>query len=363
MLNKNKVVIGMSGGVDSSVAAYILKKQGYEVIGIHMKVWDEEQTNISDKGCCSIDSANDALRVCQKLDIPFYVVNFKEDFKNSVIKDFIEEYKLGRTPNPCIRCNKYLKFDKLMKKAFDLGAYYVATGHYAKIYHDENTKRFSIKFSNEDKKDQSYTLYSLSQDQLSHILMPLGEFSSKEEVREIAKELDVITSKKKDSQEICFIPDNDYIGFLRKNGVKEHSGNFIDKSNHILGKHNGVENFTIGQRKGLGISFGKPMYVVDLNSKTNQVVLGDNDDLFSTGLKILNMNFLSIPELKEGDSIECYGKIRYSAKISKAVLYNIDGEIFARFLEPQRAMTKGQSVVFSKDGILIGGGLIHEVYK
>ena len=363
-LDKNKVVIGMSGGVDSSVAAYLLKKQGYDVIGIQMKVWDYDQTEQQDiGGCCSIDSANDALRVCQKIGIPFYVVNFKEEFNDKVIDNFVDEYKKGRTPNPCIRCNKHIKFDKLMKKAFDLGAHYVATGHYAKIYKDNETGRFNIALSNESKKDQSYTLYNLSQNQLEHILMPLGEFSSKDEVREIAKDLDVITSAKKDSQEICFIPDNNYINFLDKKGVIGSNGNFVDSRGNVLGEHTGIEHYTIGQRKGLGISFGKPMYVVDLDSKTNTVILGSNDDLFNSQLLVEEMNFISFEGLEEGQVVECTGKIRYSAKASSCTIRKHRDMYLVEFDEKQRAITPGQSVVFYKNGSLLGGGLIHSVYK
>ena len=323
-LDKNKVVVGMSGGVDSSVAAYLLKKQGYEVIGVTMKVWkDDNEDYDRDDGCCGLSAVEDARRVANKLEIPFYVMNFKSVFKEKVIDYFVDEYLSGRTPNPCIACNKYIKFQELIKKAHSLGAYYVATGHYAKIIEEEITRRFSIRKSSAEAKDQTYTLYNLTQDQLKYILMPLGEYSSKDEIRDIAKELGLDVANKPDSQEICFVPDNDYGSFIEKNDNKGIlPGDFVDTQGNVLGKHRGIIYYTIGQRKGLGISLGRPAYVVDIRPEKNQVVLGENKDVFSDRLIAKDINFLPFDRLEHPINIEA--KIRYSAKPAQAIVYPID---------------------------------------
>lgn len=358
MLDKKKVVVGMSGGVDSSVAAYLLKQQGYEVIGVTMKVWQDEGDDERDDSCCGLSAVDDARRVANKLDIPFYVMNFKSVFKEKVIHYFIDEYLMGRTPNPCIACNKYIKFEELIKKAHSLGAYYVATGHYARIIHDKETDRYLIKKSSAEAKDQTYTMYNLTQDQIKHILMPLGEYSSKEEIRSIAKELGLEIANKPDSQEICFVPDNDYGRFIEKNNDKRIiPGDFVDTEGNILGQHKGIIYYTIGQRKGLGIALGKPAYVVDIRPEKNQVVLGENEDVFSDSLIAKDTNFLLFDRLKS--PIEVKAKIRYSAKAAKATVYPLnDNMVRVEFDNLQRAVTPGQAVVFYDNDILVGGGTI-----
>ncbi|MCY6958742.1 tRNA 2-thiouridine(34) synthase MnmA [Clostridium brassicae] len=359
IINK-KVVVGMSGGVDSSVAAYLLKKQGYDVIGVTMQIWQsDEEAEVREGGCCSLSAVDDARRVADKLDIPFYVMNFKEVFKTNVIDYFIDEYMNGRTPNPCIACNKFIKFDAFLKKAQAIGANYVATGHYAKI--EENCGRYLLKKAEDNTKDQTYALYNLTQYQLAHTLMPCGEYR-KVKIREMAKQIGLTVHSKKDSQEICFIYDNDHGGYIKKQlGDKVTEGNFVDKSGNILGKHKGIVYYTIGQRKGLGLSLGKPMYVIDIIPWKNQVVLGEEEDIFKTELIAKDANFISFDKLEKPMEVEA--KIRYSAKPSRSTIHPIDkGLLKVVFEEKQRAITKGQSVVFYKDDYVIGGAIIEGLY-
>ena len=268
----------MSGGVDSSVAAYLLKEQGYDVIGVTMQIWQEDKEyEEREGGCCSLSAVDDARRVADKIGIPFYVLNFRDSFKKNVIDYFIDEYMEGKTPNPCIACNKYLKFDELLKKAQGIGADYIATGHYAKI--EEHNGRYILVKSDDDKKDQTYALYNMTQEQLAHTLMPCGEYT-KDRIREIAKEIGLDVHNKKDSEEICFISDNNhgkYISEAMPGKVKQ--GNFVDKDGNILGKHKGIVYYTIGQRKGLGLAMGRPVFVTDINPLTNEVVVGAEEDI------------------------------------------------------------------------------------
>lgn len=362
MDKNNRVIVGMSGGVDSTVAAFQLKQMGYEVIGVNMRLWQdpflEDEHLLHDGGCCSLSSVEDARRVCEQMGIPFYALDFKAVFKTTVVDYFIDAYKQGETPNPCIACNKYVKFEALLEKAHQLGAYYVATGHYAKIGYDESLQRYTVKKSNASAKDQTYALYNLTQDQLAHILMPLGEFSSKEEVRAIAAQFDVQMSKKSDSQEICFIPDQDYVGFLKRNSdVVDIEGEFVDRSGQSLGKHKGIIHYTIGQRKGLGVTFGKPMYVIDIDSHTQRVTLGEGDDVFQEVLYANQLNFIPFESLT--GPLACEAKIRYSAREAACTLYPVDEQMVkVVFHTPQRAITPGQAVVFYQGDDLIGGGTI-----
>ena len=354
-----RVMIGMSGGVDSSVAAYLLKKQGYDVIGVTMKLWDDNDDDLieNEGGCCSLSAVEDARQVADRIGIPFYVLNFREVFEKKVIEPFIDEYLNGRTPNPCIACNKHIKFDDFYKKARQIGCDYVATGHYAKIEKDEKTGRYSLKKSITDKKDQTYALYNLTQEQLEHTLLPIGDYE-KDEVRKIAKEMGMDVHNKPDSQEICFVKDNDYANYVKKHSKKRIDGGyFVDTKGNVLGKHTGIINYTIGQRKGLGIAFGKPMFVVDIDPIRNTVILGDNEDIFSKTLIAKDVNFISIDKIEE--PIKVQAKIRYSAKPSPATVYKEDeNTIKIVFDEPQRAITKGQSVVMYDGDVVVGGGII-----
>lgn len=355
MKNK-KVVIGMSGGVDSSVAAYLLKKQGYDVIGVTMQVWQhDKEYEENEGGCCSLSAVNDARRVADKLDIPFYVLNFRDIFKKNVIDYFVDEYMEGRTPNPCIACNKHIKFDELLRRAMGLGADYVSTGHYAKI--EEKDGRHLLIRSDDDKKDQTYALYNLTQYQLEHTIMPCGEYT-KDQIREIAKEIGLEVHNKKDSEEICFIPDNNhgrYITEAMPGKIKE--GFFVDKEGNKLGKHKGIVYYTIGQRKGLGIALGRPMFVIDINPLKNEVVLGNEEEIFKTTLVAKDLNFIPFETLKEPIAVEA--KIRYSARPAKATISPYgDGRVKVEFEDKQRAITKGQSVVFYQGNVVVGGGVI-----
>jgi len=357
-MNK-KVVIGMSGGVDSSVAAYLLKEKGYEVIGIMMKLSpDNPDYEENEGGCCSISAANDARRVADVLDIPFYVMNFKDVFKTNVIDNFIDEYMEGRTPNPCIVCNKEIKFQEFLRKAKALGADYIATGHYAKIEKQED--RYLLKKSEDDRKDQTYALYTLTQEQLSHTLMPCGDYS-KPEIRNIAKRIGLEVFKKRDSQEICFIPDNDHGAYIKKYSGREiKPGNFVDKEGKVMGRHKGIVYYTIGQRKGLGMAVGKPVFVNDIDPLTNQVVVGDEEDIFKTGLIAKDLNFITFDKLES--NLKVTAKIRYSAIPQAATLIPIENDrVKVVFDEKQRAITKGQSVVFYLDNLVVGGGIIEKI--
>lgn len=345
-----RVLVGMSGGVDSSVTALLLKEQGYEVIGVTMNVWDEESS------CNSSSAMEDARAVCEKLQIPYHVVDFRETFKKSVIDYFANEYMNGRTPNPCNACNRYVKFEALISEArssFDCD--YIATGHYARI--DEENGRYFLRKSVTDKKDQTYALYNLTQDQLKHTIMPLGEYT-KEEIREIAEKNSLVNAKKRDSQEICFVPDDDYVGFIERNyGYKAKPGKFVDVNGNVMGDHRGIIHYTIGQRKGLEVAFGKRMYVVGIDVEKNEVILGNDEDLFRDTLVCDRLNWMTIERLDE--SMKVTAKIRYSAKPEVATIYPLeDGKVKVVFEIKQRAITAGQSVVFYDEDKVVGGGTI-----
>jgi tRNA-specific 2-thiouridylase len=358
-MNK-KVMIGMSGGVDSSVAAAILKKEGYAVTGVTMKIWHEQPGNdLPEGGCCSLSAVEDARRVAFQLDIPYYVLNFQDIFEDKVVRYFVDEYSKGRTPNPCIACNRYVKFDALLKKAVSMGIDRIATGHYAKIEREDATGRYLLKKSVTQKKDQTYALYNMTQEQLSRTLMPVGNYD-KETVRKIAAELGFDIADKPDSQEICFIPDNNYGKFIAsrlENPVVP--GKFVDTKGNVLGEHRGIVYYTVGQRKGLGLSFGKPMYVVRVDVKNNTVVLGEAGEEYSVGLVASDLNWIAID--KPVNAMTVGAKVRYSAQEARATLSVLeDGKVRVDFLTPQRAITPGQSVVFYDGDIVLGGGVIEK---
>ena len=350
-----RVLLGMSGGVDSSVSAVLLKKAGYEVIGATMKLWKDEE---SESLCCSYDATNDAKRVCDSLDIPHYTLNYKEEFKKYVVDNFIQCYQCAKTPNPCVECNKYMKFDLFYKKALELECDYIATGHYARVEYSEEYKQYVLKKSSAQKKDQTYFLYGIQREVLSKLIFPLENYTDKTEIRQIAQEHNLQVAKKPDSQEVCFIPDNNYGDFLLKNlKQKPKDGNIVTTKGEVLGKHKGLIYYTVGQRKGLGISYKEPLYVVRLDSNRNEVIVGTEEEVYSKVLYANELNFLLFDKLEK--PIEVKAKIRYRAKESNAlVIPQENGIVKVEFKEPQRAITPGQSVVFYIDDIVVGGGKI-----
>lgn len=353
-----KAMIAMSGGVDSSVAAYLTVREGYETVGVTMKLFQNEDIGIkSEKTCCSDDNVKDAKSVAERLGIPYYVFNYTDNFKLKVISRFVDAYRNGRTPNPCIDCNRYIKFDQLMQRAKELQFDYVVTGHYAITDFDEKSGRYLLRKAIDESKDQSYVLYSLSQEQLKHIKFPLGSMT-KAEARKIAEEQQFINADKHDSQDICFVPDGDYARFIEEwCGFKFENGNFVDLDGNIIAQHKGIINYTIGQRKGLGIAAKAPYYVVRKNLGTNEVVLGANEDLFSDELIASDVNFISIEKLTEPMKVKA--KVRYKQKETDAVITPLEnGDVHVKFDIPQRAIAPGQAVVFYDGDIVVGGGTI-----
>ena len=354
-----KVVVGMSGGVDSSVAACLLKEQGYDVIGVTMQIWQEEDPEAVEEngGCCGLSAVDDARRVAWSLGIPYYVMNFRKEFKESVMDYFVDEYLHGHTPNPCIACNRYVKWEALLERSKEIGADYIATGHYARVMQLPNG-RYTIQNSVTAAKDQTYALYNLTQEQLSRTLMPVGAYT-KDEIRQIAEDHGLEVASKKDSMEICFIPDNDYAGFIERS-VDEvpGPGNFVDKDGNVLGRHKGITHYTVGQRKGLNLAMGRPVFVTEIRPETGEVVIGDNEDVFSDRLVCGNVNWMAVDGL-HGEEKTVMAKIRYSHKGAPCVIRELpDGRVECRFETPQRAITPGQAVVFYENDYVFGGGTI-----
>lgn len=351
----------MSGGVDSSVAAYLLKEQGYDVIGVTMNIWQEEDrcSREDHGGCCGLSAVEDARRVAAKLDIPYYVMNFKEPFKRYVMDYFVEEYLQGRTPNPCNACNRYVKWEALLHRALEIGADYIATGHYARIAKLDNG-RYTIMNSVTAEKDQTYALYSLTQEQLAHTLMPVGAYH-KEEIRSIAEGLGLVVANKKDSQDICFVLDGDYAGFIQRT-VPERvpgPGDFVLSDGTVVGQHKGITHYTIGQRRGLEVAVGKRIFVNKIDVEKNQIVLGDDEEVFADHLIAQDINYMAAPSFSDGT--ELLAKIRYSHKGTMCRVTNLeDGKLRLDFVEPVRAVTPGQAVVLYDGDYVAGGGTILE---
>ncbi len=354
-----KVLVGMSGGVDSSVSVYLLQQQGYEVSGVTLKLFDNEDIGIEDreKTCCSLSDVQDARSVASKLGCRHYVFNYGEWFLKDVVGKFAESYKEGKTPNPCIDCNRYIKFSRMLERAMFLEFDYIATGHYARIEKDEASGRYLLKKGADLTKDQSYVLYTLTQEELSKTLFPLGSMT-KTEIREIAEREGFVNARKKDSQDICFVKDGDYAGFLQNvMGVTAEPGDFVDSSGEKIGVHQGIIHYTVGQRKGLGQTFGKPVYVLSKDKETNRVMLGSNEELFAVGMLVEDINLISIAELKE--PLRVTVKARYSMKEVGAMIYPAEEKkIKVEFDEKQRAITPGQAAVFYKGDVVVGGGTI-----
>jgi tRNA-specific 2-thiouridylase len=357
-LNKKRVVLGMSGGVDSSAAAKILVEQGYEVIGVSLRLHQDHDSVADFEESTDYREFEDAKKVCDQLGIPFKVYHLRDAFKKHVKDYMVNTYLHGQTPNPCVECNKHIKFGAFFKIADALGAYYLATGHYCLIEQDPRDGFYKIKKAASDNKDQTYMMFYLGQEQLERILMPLGHYHSKEEIRDIVATLDLNLSKKKDSQEICFVPGDDYIAYLKTDyRIEGVPGDFVDLEGQVLGQHKGLIHYTIGQRKGLGVSFGKPMYVLALDTQKNQVILGDNPDLMKMSLEIHKSHFAYSNEPESATDLTC--KVRYSAKEVGCKLEKIGEDHYrVTFDQAQRAITPGQSCVIYQGDYLFGGGII-----
>ena len=362
-MSQKKALIAMSGGVDSSVAAYLTQQAGFQCTGATMRLFDNSILGQDQEStCCSLDDVEDARSVARRLGFPFYVFNFKDDFEEKVIRKFIHCYECGATPNPCIDCNRYLKFDHLLRRGYELGCDYVVTGHYARIRQDEATGRYLLYKATDLSKDQSYVLYSLTQEQLAHTRFPLGEMT-KAEARTIAEEQGFINARKHDSQDICFVPDGDYVAFMeRYTGKKYTPGDYLDLQGNVVGQHKGAVSYTLGQRKGLNLAMGTPVYVCAKDMEQNTVTVGPNEALFSTTLRAADWNWFPFPTLSE--PIRVSAKARYNQPPQPATVYPEENG-FARvvFEEPQRALTPGQAVVLYDGDMVVGGGTITEVLK
>lgn len=354
MSEKKKAMIAMSGGVDSSVAVHLMQQKGYECIGATLRLYEGVQ---DDETICGSSSAiKDAEAVAEHFGIPFHAYDYREDFKSEVICRFIDTYIEGGTPNPCVECNRHMKFGRLMDKMREEGCDCVVTGHYVRVEYDETKGQYVLKKGFDETKDQSYVLYNLTKEQLAHCMFPLGNYS-KNEIRKIAEDLDLLNAKKKDSQDICFVPDGDYAEFIEEyTGRTFTEGNFVTKDGEVLGRHKGMIRYTIGQRKGLGLSLKEPMYVCEKRMDTNEVVLCRNEELFSNTLEACDVNWILEPE---GNAVRCKAKVRYKQKEADAVVEMLaEGKVRVTFDEPQRGITRGQSVVFYDKDVVLGGGKI-----
>ena len=356
-----RVLVGMSGGVDSSVAAALLCEAGYDVVGVTLNVWPERDAMQAlverEDACCALGAVEDARRVAAHLGIPYYVVNFRDVFRRQVMANFAAEYARGRTPNPCVRCNQFVKFDALLARAVALGADYVATGHYARIDQDAASGRWRLLRAVDRQKDQSYVLYVMSQERLARTLFPLGALT-KSEVRALAQRLGLVTASKPESQEICFVPTNNYRDYLAEAAPEtRRPGPIVDLDGRVVGQHEGVAYYTIGQRRGLGLATGQPLFVVDLLAEENRVVVGPRDALLAEGCLVEDVNYVALASVDEPTA--AHARIRYRAEDVPVTLSPAgDGRLAVRFHEPQRAVTPGQTIVFYDGDVVLAGGTI-----
>ena len=355
-----RACVAMSGGVDSSVAAVLLLQQGYELSGVNLRMFHNEDLGQSrERTCCSLADAEDAALVARRLGFPFYVFDFSQVFRDTVIRDFVQEYQAGRTPNPCAECNRSVKFGALLQRARTLGCDYLATGHYARVEQDPSSGRYLLKRAADRSKDQTYFLYMLTQEQLAHTLFPLGGLC-KTEVRQIAEAHDLVNARKHDSQDICFVPDGKYADFIERTvGSPAPAGPFLDREGRVLGQHKGLIRYTLGQHKGLGLSTEEPLYVLEKDAAANTIRLGPDSALWTRQLTAEQVNLISLPELTA--PLRVTAKTRYSQRESAAVLEPLPGgQVRLTFDEPQRAITPGQAVVFYDGDVVVGGGIIRE---